>query len=156
MSDICLDRIEPRSKTAILLTTLHRSVLLALPVPNFESFQVLRYQHNQFYKTHHDANPGDFHWPAGHRVLTMFLYFSDVEEGGETDFPDLGISVKPKKGKALLWPSLKSDDVKSIDYRTMHQAKPVIKGLKIAANVWAHQYDYQKPNLWGCTGSFNT
>jgi prolyl 4-hydroxylase len=37
--------------------------------------------------------------PAGHRIYTMFLYFSDVEEGGETDFPDLGISVRPKKGK---------------------------------------------------------
>jgi len=137
--------------------------VLQVPVLNYENLQVLNYQLNQFYKTHHDANPTDHEASAGHRVYTLFLYFSDVEEGGETDFPDLvlpsgkkGLSVKPKKGKALLWPSLMNGDVTKIDYRTMHQAKPVIKGLKLAANVWAHQHDYQTPNVWGCTGSFNT
>jgi prolyl 4-hydroxylase len=115
---------------------------------------VLNYQLGQFYKTHHDANPQNYHMPAGHRVYTMFLYFSDVDEGGETDFPELGISVKPKKGKALLWPSLLDEDTSQIDSRTVHQAKPVIKGIKLAANVWAHQHDYITPNLWGCTGSF--
>ena len=33
-----------------------------------------------------------------------------MEEGGETAFPDLDIVVKPKMGKALLWPSVLSDD----------------------------------------------
>jgi hypothetical protein len=29
---------------------------------------------------------------SGPRILTFFLYLSDVEEGGETSFPQLGIS----------------------------------------------------------------
>ncbi len=28
-------------------------------------------------------------------------------------------------------------------------------GTKFAANSWIHLYDYAKPNLWGCTGSFD-
>jgi hypothetical protein len=37
--------------------------------------------------------------PAGPRILTFFLYLSDVEEGGETSFPYLDIAIKPKKGE---------------------------------------------------------
>lgn len=39
----------------------------------------------------------------GVRILTVFLYLNDVEEGGGTDFPKLGITVEPKKGKAVIW-----------------------------------------------------
>jgi prolyl 4-hydroxylase len=44
-----------------------------------------------------------------------------VEEGGETNFPALGISVKPKKGKALLWPSVKNEDLLQHEPRTLHE-----------------------------------
>lgn len=62
----------------------------------------------------------------------------DVEEGGETNFPQLDIAVKPKRGRALLWPSVMDDDLTKQDSRTYHEAKPVIKGLKLAANAWIH------------------
>ena len=39
---------------------------------------------------------------CGPRILTFFLYLSDVEEGGETVFTNLGIKVKPKRGRALI------------------------------------------------------
>jgi 2OG-Fe(II) oxygenase superfamily len=58
---------------------------------------------------------------CGPRILTFFLYLSDVEEGGETNFPVLGISVKPKKGKALLWPSVKNEDLLQHEPRTLHE-----------------------------------
>jgi hypothetical protein len=79
----------------------------------------------------------------------------DVEEGGETDFPRLGIAVKPKRGRALLWPSTLNANPELQDPRTHHQAKPVIRGTKYAANSWIHLYNYAQPNLWGCTGSFD-
>ena len=60
---------------------------------------------------------------CGPRILTFFLYLSDVEEGGETHFPLLGISVKPKKGKALLWPSVVDDDLLQFERRTLHEVK---------------------------------
>lgn len=67
---------------------------------------------------------------------------SDVEEGGGTDFPDLGITVMPKRGRALLWPSVYDSDPTAIDHRMRHQALPVIAGKKYASNGWIHLYDY--------------
>lgn len=92
---------------------------------------------------------------CGPRILTFFLYLSDVEEGGETNFPSLGIAVKPKKGRALLWPSTLDNNLEALDIRTLHEAKPVIKGRKFAANSWIHLYNFAVPNLHGCTGTFD-
>ena len=60
--------------------------------------------------------------------------------------------VKPKKGKALLWPSTLDQKPENIDTRTMHEAKVVIKGLKYAANYWIHLYNFLTPYKWGCIG----
>ena len=64
-----------------------------VPYANYESFQVLRYTEGQYYRTHHDSSAADFQIPCGPRILTFFLYLSDVEEGGETAFPTLGLTV---------------------------------------------------------------
>lgn len=92
---------------------------------------------------------------CGPRILTFFLYLSDVEEGGETVFTNLNIKVKPKRGRALIWPSVMDSDPESQDPRTHHAAAAVIKGKKYAANAWIHLYDFAKSNLWGCTGAFD-
>lgn len=87
--------------------------------------------------------------------MTFFLYLSDVEEGGETGFPQLSLDVKPRKGSAILWPSTSPDDIFRQDPRTIHEAKPVVKGIKYAANAWIHSHNFATPNLWGCTGAFD-
>jgi prolyl 4-hydroxylase len=126
-----------------------------VPSVNYESFQILRYEPGQFYGVHHDNGGGREELkPAGPRVLTFFLYLSDVEEGGETNFPQLEVSVKPKKGRAVLWPSTLTNAPDEIDRRTTHEARPVVKGIKYGANAWIHLYNYRVPNLWGCTGTF--
>ena len=120
---------------------------------NYEHLQILRYEKGQFYRTHHDMQPGENDMAAGPRVLTFFLYLSDVEEGGETNFPRLDdLDVRPRKGRALLWPSVLSNDPTLRDERTFHQAKDVLKGVKYAANAWIHAYSYRLQNLWGCSG----
>jgi len=129
--------------------------VIGIPYENFESFQILKYSVGQFYRTHHDMSERQTLIVAGPRILTFFLYFSDVEEGGETNFPRLGISVKPKLGRAILWPSVMDHNNLKQDARTYHQALPVIKGTKFAANSWIHLYNFVKPNLWGCTGAFD-
>ena len=126
-----------------------------VPAVNFEAFQVLRYQYGQKYNRHHDASTQQAQQASGIRILTFFLYLSDVEEGGETSFPQLKIDVKPKKGGALLWPSVLDSDPNKIDHRTSHAALPVKGGIKFAANTWIHSHDFSTSNLWGCTGTFD-
>merc|ERR1711915_478508 len=104
------------------------------------------------YRMHHDSSNRDTTL-AGPRILTFFLYLSDVEKGGETHFSKLNISVKPKKGRALIWPSVDNEDPSFWDPRMYHEAQDVIQGKKYAANHWIHLYDYVTPNFWGCTGS---
>lgn len=125
-----------------------------IPRSHYESFQILEYTHDQFYRMHHDSSTNKDDSPSGHRILTFFLYLSDVEEGGETYFNKLDLAVKPKRGRALIWPSVTNDDPTSWDPRMFHEAKDVIKGKKYAANHWIHINDYVKPNLWGCTGTY--
>ena len=48
----------------------------------------------------------------GVRLYTFFVYLSDVEEGGGTRFTELGITVQPKLGRGILWPSVFDKDLR--------------------------------------------
>lgn len=70
-------------------------------------------------------------------MLTLFLYLNDVEEGGGTHFPLLDITIQPKKGNAVIWPSVLDDKPETKDPRTDHEALPVINGIKyVSTSVW--------------------
>eukprot|EP00040_Diaphanoeca_grandis_P013521 m.68329 g.68329 ORF g.68329 m.68329 type:complete len:423 (+) comp23945_c2_seq1:50-1318(+) len=141
-----------------------------IPKTHWEFFQVLRYEPGQYYGTHHDyidsdgrRTDGRTPAPAGPRVLTFFLYLSDVAAGGATCFPYLTdvngtkpICVAPKKGRALLWPSVLDSDPFEKEGRTEHNASAVVDGIKVAANAWVHLFNFWVPNKWGCTGIFDT
>lgn len=129
------------------------SEVVNVPVDNFETLQILKYEKNQFYEQHNDMSDSDNLGPSGPRIYTFFLYLSDVQEGGETGFPFAGVKVRPKKGSAVLWPSVLSDNPTQQEARAGHQAHQVIDGVKFAANAWVHLYNFQEPNLWGCTGA---
>ena len=104
-----------------------------------ESLQLLRYEPGQFYNTHHDYIPQELERRQGVRILTVFLYLNEVEEGGETNFPSLQLTVTPKTGRALIWPSVLDEYPNAVDGRTEHRAMPVHKGIKYGANAWIHQ-----------------
>lgn len=112
------------------------------PVENQESLQLLRYEVGQFYGIHNDYIENNKDLAVGPRILTFYLYLNDVEKGGETNFPRLGVTVKPKKGRAILWPSVLNEDPNEKDIRSDHQALPVLEGLKFGANAWIHLRDY--------------
>jgi len=121
---------------------------------NTEQLQILKYEPGEFYKVHHDYIPNHKDRNCGPRVLTFFLYLNDVEEGGATGFPTLKppLRVFPKKGKALLWPSTLNGDPFLKDSRTMHEAEPVVRGKKFAANSWIHLKDFRAAHEKGCAG----
>jgi len=126
--------------------------LVGIPLDNSEHLQILEYEIGQFYRTHHDYIPNQNQMSCGPRILTWFMYLSDVDEGGATNFPRLGIKNEPKLGRVVFWPSVLDEDPTLIDTRTYHEAQPVIKGRKYGANSWFHLYDFQTPNRWTCTG----
>lgn len=122
-----------------------------IPRNNSEHLQLLRYETGQFYNEHHDYIDFEKNRQQGVRLMTLYLYLNDVEEGGGTKFPVLDLEVKPKRGRALLWPSVLDHDPDNADERTDHQALPVLKGIKYGANAWIHQRDFVTPNANGCS-----
>lgn len=139
-----------REKTVPKRVLDRMSTIMGIPSENSEDFQILKYDVGQFYETHHDYIPHQKDRQCGPRILTFFLYLSDVEEGGGTDFPMLGITVVPKKGRAVLWPSVYNAEPMDTDARMVHQALPVKDGVKFGANAWVHMFDYQTPQQNAC------
>ena len=42
---------------------------------------------------------------SARRFLVFFVYLNDVAEGGETEFPDLDLTISPECGRILVFPS---------------------------------------------------
>ena len=62
------------------------------------------------------------------------MYLSNLELGGNTIFPNIGLSVKPTKGTALFWFNFNET---MQDYNEIiHMGCPVIRGNKWIANKW--------------------
>lgn len=69
---------------------------------SFEALRVKKYYNNNFDEFALHVDIGNL--PTSSRFLNMFCYLNDVEEGGETTFPNLQLSFKPKKGSLLVFP----------------------------------------------------
>jgi prolyl 4-hydroxylase len=140
----CTDECYEDTQTKEVMKKIER--ITAIPEANSEFLQLLRYATGQFYRTHHDLIPYQVTGrQQGARIITVFLYLNDVEQGGGTNFPKLSnLTIMPKQGRALIWPSVLSEDPNIKDPRTVHQALPVEKGVKYGANAWLHQRDYKE------------
>ena len=62
------------------------------------------------------------------------IYLNDVEEGGETTFPNLGVSVTPQQGALLAWNNASPDG--SPNMATLHAASAVVRGVKYVITKW--------------------
>jgi prolyl 4-hydroxylase len=146
----CSDRGGCRNESTV--RDIHDRIgrVLGIDPNNAEDLQILRYEKGQFYNNHHDYIDHQRDRQCGPRILTFFLYLTDVEAGGGTHFDKLDITVTPKAGRALLWPSVFNSSPMDEDGRTTHEALPVEKGTKFAANAWIHQFDYLGPQSRGC------
>jgi len=111
--------------------------LLDRPKWSAEKTQLQHYTKGKEFKLHNDAFHKDYDtefWEQGQRTWTCMIYLNDVEEGGTTDFPNVKETLVPKKGRAVVWSSLKEDG--SIDSNTDHQGSPVEKGEKWITTTW--------------------
>jgi len=114
------------------------SMILNKPGRNFDQFfQVIHYYPDEEYKVHVDPS-GERNKNEGiqHRKFTTLFYLNDVAEGGETEFPKLGLKVAPKKGRLIYFENY--DKEGKITWQSSHKSLPVIKGEKWAFNLWYH------------------
>ncbi|MGE5336488.1 MAG: 2OG-Fe(II) oxygenase [Gemmatimonadota bacterium] len=125
------------------------SELLGVPVENGEPIQILHYTPGAEYKPHWDyfdpAHPGNEKVLAsgGQRVATLVMYLNDVESGGSTVFPEVGIDVLPRKGNAVYFAYATEDG--QLDRRTLHGGSPVVAGEKWIATKWLREREYRAP-----------
>ena len=101
------------------------SELSELPLENQENFHFVKYGPGGEYKKHHDG---------GDRPKTALIYLNDGFTGGETEFPKLDITVKPKTGKLIIWDNSSLDGV--ADETAIHAGLPVEVGTKYIGVIW--------------------
>lgn len=93
-----------RRKFDLALAQYNRDVPLTIPVPNSPKTADLilkRYRagSGESFQVHFDS----VHEVAN-RYLVFLWYLNDVAEGGETIFPDLGLTVTARRGQLLMFP----------------------------------------------------
>lgn len=118
--------------------------LVDWPLANSEGMQVMRYQLGQEYKAHYDHfDPTQPSYATvtrsgGNRVGSFLIYLQAPPAGGSTSFPNLGLTVQAKVGRALFWNYLPDAQ----DTRLLHSGDPVTQGEKWIATKWLRQGEY--------------
>ncbi|MBM7664248.1 prolyl 4-hydroxylase [Solibacillus kalamii] len=110
------------------------SSLMHLPIEHAEGLQVLHYEPGQEFKPHFDFFGPNHPSSSNNRISTLVVYLNDVEEGGVTTFPNLGIVNVPKKGTAVYFEYFYNDQ--KLNELTLHSGEPVIQGEKWVATQW--------------------
>ncbi|WP_242221407.1 2OG-Fe(II) oxygenase [Bacillus cereus group sp. BfR-BA-01380] len=108
--------------------------IMNVPTKHGEGLQILKYTVGQEYKAHYDFFAENSAAANNNRMSTLVIYLNDVEEGGETFFPKLNLSVSPKKGMAVYFEYFYQDA--SLNKLTLHGSAPVTKGEKWIATQW--------------------
>lgn len=88
-----------------------------------EPYNMLKYSGGQEYRAHYDGNT------STHRCVSAIVYLNNDYEGGQVEFTNFGIKIKPEPGMFLLFPS---------NYAYTHIAHPVTDGTKYAIVTWTH------------------
>jgi prolyl 4-hydroxylase len=100
-----------------------------------EALQILRYRPGEQYRRHVD-------WLGAKqaRVLTALVYLNDAYEGGETEFPRAGLTIRGHRGDVLVFRSINAQG--ELDENSEHAGLPVTSGVKYLASRWirAHRF----------------
>ncbi|WP_404350125.1 2OG-Fe(II) oxygenase [Sutcliffiella horikoshii] len=116
------------------------SQIMNVPVEHGEGLQILNYQVGQEYKAHFDFFKSSNKPVSNPRISTLVMYLNHVEEGGETYFPKLKLSVSPQKGMAVYFEYFY--DNQELNELTLHGGSPVVVGDKWAATQWMRRKKY--------------
>lgn len=102
------------------------------------------YEVGQEFRHHQDAFGKEAYHnhclSSGQRTWTFMIYLNDVEEGGETDFPNIQKTFQPIKGTAVVWKN--SDGTGTENPAALHAGLPVKKGKKVIITKWFRENVY--------------
>ena len=142
---------EARSNSTIDFALADSSLLLMLmrakiaaaagaAIPNLEPPSILHYAVGQKFAPHFDfLEPGERGLAAelatkGQRTGTFLVYLNEDFDGGETDFPRLGIRFKGRTGDAIHFANVDSSGAP--DRRTLHAGLAPVRGEKWLFSQW--------------------
>ena len=120
--------------------------IVGLPLANAESMQIIHYGPEQEYRPHFDAfnlslprGQRAAKW-GGQRLVTALVYLNNVEAGGATQFPKLGITVPATPGRMVIFHNT-THDISGPHPLSLHAGMPVEAGEKWAFNMWFRLQD---------------
>ena len=119
---------------------LNISLFIGVDLSHAEKVQLLQYGKTEKYDPHFDGWDTDWamweqHSAGGQRTYTVMGYLNDVHQGGETDFPVLGIKVQPRAGRLLVFNNVGEDRSKPHP-DSLHAGVPVVEGIKQCFTIW--------------------
>lgn len=119
----------------LILTRIEKRIeaVMNIPIEHGEGLQILQYLPGQQYKAHHDFFSASSK-VSNNRISTLIMYLNDVEQGGETYFPHIKLSVSPQKGMAVYFEYFYDDP--HLNEMTFHGGASVAVGEKWVATQW--------------------
>ena len=112
--------------------------LAGLPPVQAENSQVLNYQVGEYFGPHFDffeeGSGTAMLTGYGQRAATVLVYLNDDFQGGETDFPRIGVRFRGQKGDALMFRNV---DAQGRPHTlTLHAGLPPTAGEKWLLSLW--------------------
>ena len=118
------------------------SAITGIPVATFEPPQIFHYALGQEIKAHYDAlRLGDQGYGQGgnykgDRIATFLLYLNDDYDGGELEFPKVGVKHRGKAGDGIYFAHVDENGVP--DRKSLHAALPITRNEKFILSQWIH------------------
>lgn len=99
------------------------------PFRTIEEPQLVSYSPGEKYVEHNDSEEFiNGKWKkVVDRDYTIIFYLNSDYEGGELVFPNQGVTIKPKEGSIVIFPS---------DHHYPHEVIPVSEGVRYAIVSW--------------------
>lgn len=120
-NNLVAQNVHNQMNLLLLASTIPYAKKHEIPELIHEEYNVLKYSGGQEYKAHYDGPT------ATGRSLSAIVYLNDNYEGGEIEFVNFDIKIKPEPGMLILFPS---------NYAYRHIAHPVTRGTKYAIVTW--------------------